>query len=37
VIDGSRTISQMIGETYLGRFRTFNAVYNLLLVRERWR
>lgn len=31
MIDGSRTISQMIGETYLGRFRTFNAVYNLLM------
>jgi len=31
MIDGSKTISQMIGETYLGRFRTFNAVYNLLM------
>ncbi|MDQ7798266.1 MAG: DUF4388 domain-containing protein [Candidatus Edwardsbacteria bacterium] len=31
MIDGSRTISQMIGDTYLGRFRTFNAVYNLLM------
>jgi hypothetical protein len=31
MIDSSRTISQMIGDTYLGRFRTFNAVYNLLM------
>jgi len=31
LIDGSKTIGQVIGETYLGRFRTFNAIYNLLI------
>jgi hypothetical protein len=31
LVDGERTIGQIIEQTYLGRFRTFNAIYNLLI------
>lgn len=31
LIDGEKNIGQMVSQTYLGRFRTFNALYNLLV------
>lgn len=32
LIDGVKTIGQLIDETYLGRFRTFSGAYNLLQI-----